>query len=94
MFEHGTVVMDLMVANNRNDLANAAIIELTGLSAGGVTACALPVSGGAWVCRWPHTHSKVWMHVTGVSNATRALNAARSRIDEDRGGLKIIYICQ
>ena len=93
MFEHGTVVMGLTVAN-RNDLANAAIIELTGLSADDVSACALPVGGGAWVCRWPYMHGRVWVHVTGVSNATRALNAARSRVDEDRGGLKIIYICR
>ena len=93
MFEHGTVVMGLAAAS-RNDLANAAIVELTddARDAVGAPACALPIGGGAWACRWPHANGRVWVRVAGASCAGHAVDAARAQVDEDRGGLRIIYV--
>jgi hypothetical protein len=94
MFEHGTVVMGLAAAN-RNDLANAAIVELTGIrDIVGAPICALQVGDAAWACRWPHANSRVWVRVTGTSCAARAVDAARAQVDEDRGGLRIVYVRQ
>ena len=94
MFEHGTVVMGLAAAN-RNDLANAAIVELTGIrDTVGAPICALQIGSGAWACRWPHANSRVWVRVTGTSCAARAVDAARAQVDEDRGGLRIVYVRQ
>jgi hypothetical protein len=94
MFEHGTVVMGLAAAN-RNDLANAAIGELTGIrDVVGAPVCALPVGGGTWACRWPNTNSRVWVRVADTSCEARAVDAARAQVDEDRSGLKIVYVRQ
>lgn len=94
IFEHGTVVMGLAAAN-RNDLANAAIVELTGIrDVVSAPICALQVGDSAWACRWPHANSRVWVRVIGTSCATRAADAARAQVDEDRGGLRIVYVRQ
>lgn len=90
MFEHGTVIIGLAAAN-RNDLANAAIAELTD-AAGDMPACALPIGGGAWACHWPHASGRVWVRVARAACAGHAGDTARGRVDEDRSGLRIIYV--
>ena len=87
MFENGTVVINLAAAN-RNDLANAAIVELTD-AAGDTPVHALPVGGGVWAC---HANDRVWVRVARAACMGHAVDVARGRVDEDRSGLRIIYV--
>jgi hypothetical protein len=96
MFESGTVVSGLAAANE-NDLANAAIAELTGMTTvlrgRGSAACAQQVGEDGWVCR-PYATDNVWVRVAAdeADGASRAASIALSRMDDDRGSLKIIHV--
>jgi hypothetical protein len=96
MFENGTVVSNL-VAATENDLANAAIAELTGMTTTlrgrGSPARALSLGENGWACR-PYAADNVWVRVASAEagDAIRAADIALSQMDEDRGSLKIIHV--
>jgi hypothetical protein len=97
MFENGTVVSGL-VAATENDLANAAIAKLTGMTTTlrgrGSPARALSLGEDGWECCRPYATDNVWVRVASAEagDAIRAADIALSQMDEDFGSLKIIHV--
>ena len=103
MFNGNSIVdcSDASASHSQNEIANAAIAEMTGLiSISQPRGCHSPTCalespfGDGWDCS-PYETNKVWVHVSSSEAADMGTAAiiARKKVDADRSYLKIIHIC-